>query len=258
MKPGTVIAVFLLLPKLVLALDGKPSDIDLNAFASITRSATVESIYSEINHRELAEAGIIEEWRERVYKTVVVNSSAIQADRTDDSRIMSASELDERTSEGRKVSKAVLKETLKFAQERLPELEKMIRILRFEVSTDMISQNETHMISDIEPASSPELRAAHQAVAENRFFMKTGLRVPVDGGKLNVFSETEATYGNVSSYFRVQLHGRYDSRLGLVYALGKDMQVQVERQVNHGNDSPANESAKPREDMNLIQLVCAF
>ncbi len=255
MKPGIIITVLLLIPKLAIAQDSITSDIDLNALASVVRTTTVENIYSEINHHESTESGVIGVWRERMDKAVAGYSRPYQPDQINDYRLQSMSEIDERMSEGRKVSKAVLKETLKFAQERLPEIDRLVKILRFEVSTDMVSEIEE---ASSEEPKTPGPRMARQTVAENRFFMKTGLRMPVDGGKMNLLSETEASYGSVSSYFRVQLSGRYDSRLGLVYTLSRDMHVQVERQVNHSADAVVNERTKSKENMNLVQLVCAF
>jgi hypothetical protein len=255
MKPGIITAALLLIPKLIIAQDIISSDIDVKAPISVVRSATVEDMYSEINHREISEVGVIGDWRERMYKIVIVYSRPVQPDQVSDYRRQSMSEIEERTSEGRRVTKAVLKETLKFAQERLPEIDRLVKILRFDVSTDMVSEIEE---ASSEEPKTPGPRMARQTVAENRFFMKTGLRMPVDGGKMNLLSETEASYGSVSSYFRVQLSGRYDSRLGLVYTLSRDMHVQVERQVNHSADAVVNERTKLKENMNLVQLVCAF
>jgi len=84
------------------------------------------------------------------------------------------------------------------------------------------------------------------------------LRVPVESGKLGVTSETEARYGKMTSFFKVYLDGQYDNSLGLKYVLGKDIHLQVERQVAHTTDFVTSDTANEKSSLNLVQLVCKF
>jgi hypothetical protein len=101
-------------------------------------------------------------------------------------------------------------------------------------------------------------RPVHHAPVENRFFLKTGLRIPVDGGKLGVVSETEATYGNLSSFLKVRLDGRFDGSAGLIYVLNRDLRVLVEQHVTHAAVLAARETMNTRSSLGLVQLVCTF
>jgi hypothetical protein len=73
-----------------------------------------------------------------------------------------------------------------------------------------------------------------------------------------VVSETEATYGNLSSFFKVRLDGRFDNTAGLVYVISGDVRVQVERQVHHESVPAAGEATNTRSSLELVQLVCTF
>jgi hypothetical protein len=247
MKFGALIIVLLLVPKPAMSQEGTGSDVELRALLDRSAVAGYRNLHSEITHHDLPEPGVISQWRERMFSTIVVAyQRRDQQDLMDDYRLRSVSALNERTNESRMVSMAVLKETLRFAQERLPEVERLIKVLRFEVSTDMISETEQERGPvEAEPVKKPDVRGIG---AEERLFVKTGLRIPVAGGKLNLLSETEARIGNISSYLKIYLNGRNDSRLGVRYAFSRDVQVQVERQVNHGADA----------DVNMVQLVCVF
>jgi hypothetical protein len=103
-----------------------------------------------------------------------------------------------------------------------------------------------------------EARASHTTIVKDRLFVKTGLLVPVESGKLVVVSETEARYGKMTSFFKIYLDGRYDNNVGLKYVLGKDIHLQVERQVAHTTDLIMSDTANVKSSLDLVQLVCKF
>jgi hypothetical protein len=214
------------------------------------------TLYSDMTGPEHANAGVIQGWRDRVFKKLGSYARPRRFDPITDNRMQSNTVLDERHNEARTVSRIILKETLRYAQDRLPEIEELIKAMRFEVSTDMIARKDDEAAVDV-----PKQRAAHtihHAPHEDRFFLKTGLRIPVEGGKLGVVSETEATYGNLSSFFQVRLDGRYDNTAGLVYLLSRGLRVQVERQVTHEAILAKGEATNTRSSLDLVRLVCAF
>jgi hypothetical protein len=213
-------------------------------------------LYSESDHPGDADGGIIEAWRGRVFKALGMHARPRRSDPMRDNRMHSNTEMDEQANEGRIITRIIVKETLRYAQERLPEIEELIKAMRFEVSTDMIVRQNSETAAA--PPQARTAHAIHHAPAEDRFFLKTGLRIPVDGGKPAVVSETEATYGKLSSFFKVRLDGRYDSTAGLTYVLGRDLRVQVEQQVTHETVVAANDRAETKESLGLVQLVCTF
>jgi hypothetical protein len=229
--------------------------IELNARAARMKFTGDPNLYVEMKQPDHTDDGVIEGWRDRVFKTLELHARPHRFDPLYDGRMYSTTELDEQANEERMVTRIILKETLRYAQERLPEIDELIKAMRLEVSTDMISRQ-----SDEAAAMDPNTGAArpvHHAV-EDRFFLKTGLRIPVDGGKLGLVSETEATYGNLSSFLKVRLDGRFDGSAGLIYVLNRDLRVQVEQHVTHAAVLDARETTKTRSSLGLVQLVCTF
>jgi hypothetical protein len=236
-----------------------PADTSIvELYASLARKkfSSDPNLYSEIKRNDRSETKLIEEWRERVFKAVGTYSLPQQPDLLNDSRLQSNNEIEEQANANRMATRMVLKETLTFTQERLPEIDKLIRLLRFEVSTDSVS--EKNVGTEIDENKNDEARTARNTPVKEGFLLKTGLRVPVESGKLGVTSETEARYGKMTSFFKVYLDGQYDNSLGLKYVLGKDIHLQVERQVAHTTDFVTSDTANEKSSLNLVQLVCKF
>jgi hypothetical protein len=236
-----------------------PSDksiIELNAIAARRIFSSDQNLYSDTKQTAPLEASIIEEWRERVYKSLKMHSRPRHVDLVYDSKLRSNNDVDEQAQSNRMVSKIVLRETLRFTQERLPEIDKLVKVLKFEVSTDMIprqvAETESH---DIRTKETP---VGHIPAVEKRLFVKTGLRLPIERGRLGLVSETEARYGNVSSFFSICLDGQFDNSMGLIYVLGNDIQFKYERQIAHSMDPITSERMNDKASNNLIQLVCSF
>ncbi len=233
------------------------SMIELHALVAGKKFTADPNLYSETRQTVRPDAGIIEDWRERVFKTVGMYSIPGQSDPVNDNRLQSNNEIDDQANASRMVTRTVLKETLKFTQERLPEIDKLVKALRFEVSTDMASGEDAGTEANGKKPPG-EARAAHDTIVKDRLFLKTGLRLPVESGKLGVAAETEARYGNVSSFFKVYLDGNYDNSVGLMFALGRDIHLQVERRVTHTTDLETSDKTDAKSSLNLIQLVCTF
>jgi hypothetical protein len=243
-------------PQIPSAASADRSVIKGNALAARLKFMADTDLYSKTRPTDRSEAGIIENWRDQVFETFGTYISPRQSDLVNDSRLQNNNEFEEQANANRMAARIVLKETLQFTRERLPELDKLIKALRFEVSTDMISSakadEETH------DKRIGEARASHTTIVKDRLFVKTGLLVPVESGKLVVVSETEARYGKMTSFFKIYLDGRYDNNVGLKYVLGKDIHLQVERQVAHTTDLIMSDTANVKSSLDLVQLVCKF
>jgi hypothetical protein len=187
------------------------------------------------------EKGIIVEWRERVFAALAENMTP---DVTDGERM---------------VARIAMRESVKLALEHLPRLEHLIRVLKLEVSTDMLDREKEEDEGGEEiviPATPAHPQAVHRAV-KDRFFMRTGLRIPIEKGRPALLSETSAVYRNVTSYFKVRLDGKFQSTLGLRYTLRPDMQVLVERTTADAVE-PATGATVRRTASNVIKLMCVF
>ena len=185
-----------------------------------------------------------------------------EQDPTQVNRLMTDNELDRRAEEGRIVMKLVLKETLKFSKERVVEIDKLVKALKYEVSSDTAGEDnagaEANNIetgkNKINDKKQGETRPAGNAPANNKLILKTGVRVRIDSGKLGLVAETEARYGKGSYFYRVNLDSQSDNSLGFRYVLGGDIYIQVERDFNRTMDP----TTKDKPNANLIQLGCRF
>jgi hypothetical protein len=177
-------------------------------------------------------------------------------DLVNDSKLRSNNNFDEQVQSNRTVSRIILRETLRFTQERLPEIDRLVKALKFEVSTDMIPGQVVE--TEIHDMRIKEAPVGHIPAVENKLFLKTGLRLPIERGRLSLISETEFRYGNISSFFSIYLDGQFDNSMGLIYVLGNDIQFKFERQISHATDPITSERMNNKASLNLVQLVCSF
>ena len=228
------------------ATAGENGRLDAQADRSLVAMKTLSTAAGSGSAGNAAgKAGVIEIWRDRVFETL---GDSLGQRRSDEARAgwpTRGSESDGAAAQKRMVARAAVKETVKLALERMPEVERIVKALRFEVSTeqftDGVSEQPAAGQTDAGPASS------RPTTVRERFFVKTGLRIPIDNARPGLLSETSAVYGKFSSFFKLRLDGRNDARLGMRYDLSPDIHLLVERQVAH--ELPASQS---------IQLVCAF
>jgi hypothetical protein len=236
--------------------------IELNASAASRKIFTSNpDLYSSASaHTDRVEAGIIRDWRIRMFRMLGAYSGQRGATVADGDRLLSNNEIEERTDERKTVARAVVKETLKFTQERLPEIDKIVKSLKLEVSTEMLekkSDTEESAVDRTADAAGKKRTVPHSAGPDS-FYLKTGLRVPVDNGKLGIVSETDAKYGKLSAFFEVHLDGQYDNTMGLVYVLGRALNLRVERQVSHSTDPVTNYKTNTQSELDMVKLVCTF
>jgi len=240
----------------------KSSPIELNALYGGAGFMSEPGLISETKQTDGSERGGIKDWREQMFKTISIYFGPRQQDPVLVNRMLTDEELDKQAAEGRIVMKLVLKETLKFSKERVVEIDKLVKALRYEVSSDKTgSEDADAEVNDIKTGDNKisdkkagEAHPARNAVVNDKVILKTGLRVRIDSGKLGLVSETEVRYGKASYFYKVNLDSHGDNSLGFTYVLGRDIYIQVERDFNRTMD-PA---AKDKPSTNLIQLGCRF
>ena len=178
------------------------------------------------------------------------------------SRLLADDGFDKQADDGRTVMKLILKEILKFTKERVIEIDRLVKAMKYEVSSDKTGSEDAgaeardiktgdHKITD---KKGGEAHPAGHAVVNDKVILKTGLRVRIVSGKLGLVSETEARYGKASYFYKVNLYNQGDNSLGFRYVLGRDIYIQVERDFNQTMD-PAT---KDKPNTNLIQLGYRF
>jgi hypothetical protein len=224
-------------PVIAYATPAERSLISMHATADRMVSRSEAGLFSSPTSTVKTEEGVIVEWRKRVFKSLAANMTPAVTDGE------------------RMVARIALKESMNLALEHLPRLERLIKVLKLEVSTDMLARDEEEDAGDetLPIIAAPVRR---QAVKE-RFFMRTGLRIPIEKGKPALLSETNAVYGSITTYFNVRLDSKLDSSLGLRYTLNRDTQVQVERTTADAAD-PASGGTERRSVSNTVKLVCLF
>lgn len=215
--------------------------IALNAFYARSQFMAEPNVSSERKQTISSDPGIIESWSERIFNSLKTNFGPIQQDSRN-------SALDEEENDKSAVGKLVLKETLKYTQEQVPEIDRLIKAFKFEVSSEKNDQEDAEAVvkDETNNKEAGEKRIPKASIVKDKLFVKTGLRIPIESGKPTLVSETEARYHNLSSFIKVRIDGQYDNSLGLTYLLGKDIHLQAERQMN------------TTASLNLVQLVCKF
>ena len=179
------------------------------------------------------------------------------------SGLLADDELDKQADDGRTVMKLILKEILKFTKERVVDIDRLVKAMKYEVSSDKTGSEDAgaeardiktgdHKITD--KKGGEEAHPAGHAVVNDKVILKKGSRVRIDSGKLGLVSETEARYGKASYFYKVNLDNQGDNSLGFRYVLGRDIYIQVERDFNQTMD-PAT---KDEPNTNLIQLGYRF
>jgi hypothetical protein len=226
--------------------------VELNALYTRSQFAAEPDLYREIKQIDRSEPGFIGDWNGRVFKTFKQYSSQRQSDLVNDSRLLSNNELEAQAGENGMVSRVVLKETLQFARERFPEIDRMVKALRFEVSNSTSGENSVAEAKDDKEII--EASAAKKTIAQDKLYVKTGVRLRVESSSLGVASETEATYNSVSYFYKVNLDNQSDNSLGFTYVLGRDTYLQVERNFT-GTLDPVT---RDKPNRNLIQVVRKF
>jgi hypothetical protein len=263
--------VLIFIPGFGIAQDGKHDDrainqqeagkvsadgalIALNAYYAQSEYMAEPDLSPGTRHTAVVDpgiAGIIGSWRERVFNSLKAYYGPVQQDQIHDSRLLTNSEFDDQANDSSVVAKLVLKETFKYAQERVPEIDRLVKALKFEISTEDGANKDAGAAAQDQASvkESEAKRIAKKKDDDDKLFVKTGLHIPIEGGKPTLVSETVARYHKLSSFIKVKLDGQYDNSLGVTYLLGKDVHLQAERQVTH---------VAATANLNLLQLVYTF
>ena len=230
------------------------SSIEASALYGLTKFVTDPYFYVESKQADSSETGLIQGWRERVFKTISTNFIPVKQNdlRDGDGRLVSNTELEQQTDEGKMIQRIVAKESLRYIQERVPQIDTLVKALTFQISNDKFRAQEEKGI-DNKP-DEPQ-RASH----EDKLLVTTGLRIPTDGGKMALLSQTEATYSStLSMFFKVKLDKQFDNSLGLTYLFNKDIRLQALREITAASTGTTGENGNLKSTLDLVQLVCRF
>lgn len=229
--------------------------IERYAMNAMPRFIAAPALYAGTKRSDTSEPGLIGDWRDRVFQKLRMYSGPRLPDFVDDGRLPSDNELDEQAKERRIVSKLVLKETLKFTQERIPEVDNLIQALKLEVSNGTYDENAGAETAD---KRSEEGLAATNGAIKDELSLKTGLRVKIEDGTPGLISETAAEYRKISSFFSVDFDNHNDNSLGVEYVIDPDIHIQVERDITRTRDPLTAEKTNEKSILNLIHLVYKF
>jgi hypothetical protein len=227
-----------------------------NALDAALKFIADPELYSDAGRTGFPESSAVAVWRDRVFKSLSTYLGPRPKDGTNITRLMSNTELEELANERRMATKIVLKETAKYTRERMPEIDRLINTLKFEVSNRPLAGNAGVEAEHKQFGEQPA--ADNNAFHEERFFLKTGLRLPIEGGKISIVSESEARYGNAASFIKINLDGQYDRSAGMTYVFGKDFRLQIERRDTHQTDPLTGDKARTGSSLSMIQVVYAF
>jgi len=230
--------------------------IEVDTVAPWKNPPASQDLSSEIIQTAPSNAKIINDWYNRIYESLSAQSIPREDELASETRLRSNNELNERLNSSRLVLKIVLKETLQFSKERLPEIDMLIRALKFDVSTDMVFKKSD--VTEVPATKNNENSDSRHPEDNDRLFLKTGLKLPIDCGRLSLASDSVVRYGNVSSVFSLYLGGHVNNTIRLVYDFNNDIHLRVERQTNQPMNSMTTSRPNERFSVNLIHLVYNF
>ena len=159
--------------------------------------------------------------------------------------------VDEQTSERNMVIKVVLNETLSLTRERIPEIDSLVKALKFEISSETTGTKSEEEAKD---KRTIEASTVKKNVTEDKVYYKTGVRLRVEGSFLGLASETEVNYNSVSYYYKVNFDHQNDNSLGFVCVVGRDIYIKFE----HSFTGAIDPITKNRSNRNIVQLVSKF
>jgi hypothetical protein len=237
------------------------SPIELSALYGRSNLMTDQDIKGNNKQADRPAPSVIEKWRERVFNTLSAYFGSHQQVLMNDSWFWGNNNYEpgSQVNDGRIATKLVMKETLKFARENIPEINTLVNALKVEIASDRSMREDSK--AEVEAGDrkadnkSGKARADKGSpAAEDKIVFKTGLRVRVDSGKLGLASETEARYGKASYFYKVNLDNQGENSLGVRYVLDKTASLQIERDFSH----TMNPATRNRPSVNVIQLGFRF
>ncbi len=232
------------------------STIERDALAARLKFTANPDLFSEAVQTESTEGDAIALWRNRIFKSFSTNLGQRQQDVMSEDRLMSNTDLEQQANDRRTATKIIFKETAGFLRERVPEINRLINAFKFSIENRPASEDqEANGGSD---ASGNRAQAGRPSNGDQKLYLKTGLRLPVEGGKLSFISESEARYGKVSSFIKINLDGQFDRSAGMNYHLGKDTLLQAERRDTHTTDPLTGLKSSSKSSISLLQIVYKF
>ena len=234
---------------------GNDSMIEMRTVALQNTFMDTQDPRNDEKKKRYSVAAILDDWQERVFKSLRMYAAPHQYDLVNDSRLLSKGDLNGARQNGRIVSKIVLRETLRFTQERIPEIDRVVKVLKLEFSTNMATRKQSETNDD----DTKIREATSRRPADNdRIFIKTGLQLPLESGRVSLVSETEARFGRVSSLIVIYLNDYFDNNIGFLYVWNSRLQLKVERRIAHSTQANSNESGHYTSSLNFIQMSCFF
>jgi hypothetical protein len=225
--------------------------VELNALYEESKFGAEPDLNSEKIQTDHFELGIIEEWNERVFNKLKTYSPSGRLIILNGYGHHSTTDVDEQASERIMVTKVVLNETLSLTRERIPEIDSLVKTLKFEISSETTGTNSE---AEAKGKGTVEASTLKNTVTEENVYYKTGLRLRIEGSLLGLVSETEVKYNGVSYYYKVNFDHQSDNSLGFTCVVGRGIHIQLERSFT-GTMDPLT---RGRSNRNMVQLVSKF
>jgi len=200
---------------------------------------------------------LVDVWRERVDARLLSSYEEPQRDGSDYcSRPDCTAVYDDPSQDRPKaVRKVVTGETLRFVRQNSPLVEEIVTTLRLDVSGNPTKNDPPPALKGMEPVT--ELPTKKE-VDQKGLSFKTRLRLRIDGGSIEPTVETQAKYQAISSYYRINLHTIYDTRLGLQYLVATDVRLVLERETKLIANPTWETDYQERTSKSTLRLVIAF
>ncbi len=222
------------------------------------RFSADRSLFSQPKTGDGQENDTVGAWRDRVYAKLLTVYSAPREDGADycvgpDCPLAYNDPINDR----KPITRLVSRETLRFMRQKMPQVEQILVSLRLDVADKASKDDPSPVFKDMGQIT--ELKAKNNDKNKG-LSLQTRMRVRIDDGDISLVTETRATYGKTSSYFRVNLRKVGDTTFGFKYSLRQNTHLQFERETKFypSGISAFDGSSYGRTSQNALRLVFLF
>ncbi len=169
----------------------------------------------------------------------------------------SRDESDNQTTDEKKIKRMASEETLRFIQKRSPIIDKIVGYLKLEISNKTYKETVGVSASDNNKIQLKDKLSKKQGT-NNGIAFKSGIGLKLEDGGTGLFGKTEARYGKLSSFYKMNIDKHNDSSSGLKYPCDGNLHLLLTHENTHTSDQLTRNKVTDVTRSNLITLNLRF
>jgi hypothetical protein len=169
----------------------------------------------------------------------------------------SRDESDNQTTDEKKIKRMASEETVRFIQKRSPIIDKIVGYLKLEISNKTYKENVGVSASDDNKIQLKD-RLSKNRGTNNGLAFKSGIGLKLEDGGTGLIGKTEARYGKLSSFYKMNIDKHNDSSFGLKYPYDGNLHLLLTHVNTHTSDPLTSNKVTDMTRSNLITLNLRF